>query len=41
MLLPNTSETELVEVVTRFPYWSRTSTVTEGFIVTPATTDDG
>jgi hypothetical protein len=37
-LFPKTKPTESVAVVTRFPYWSRTSTVTAGLIVIPATT---
>jgi hypothetical protein len=40
-LLPKVTPTETVDVVTRFPYWSCTSTVTVGLIVAPATTEDG
>jgi hypothetical protein len=40
-LLPNAKPTEAVDVGTRFPYASCTSTVTAGLIVAAATTEDG
>jgi hypothetical protein len=37
-LVPIANTTVSVALVTRFPYWSCTSTVTAGLIVAPATT---